>query len=181
MGCIQLCWLDMQKINFYWSAVCGSSGGLHSECGLCKCLQLRWVWAGKSVCQFSVIDRDRIWCRHDSEGLSFIESTPEKWPHALQHWNSLSMLFLVRFPATPLGSKLFLHSSGLLWLGLMFIILILCWGALITCRGVWILGSDIEWDVCPVLVAGTEVGEKKHETRNVGYPHRNMIWLTPLL
>lgn len=109
MGCIQLCWLDMQKINFYWSAVCGSSGGLHSECGLCKCLQLRWVWAGKSVCQFSVIDRDRIWCRHDSEGLSFIESTPEKWPHALQHWNSLSTLFLVRFPATPLGSKLFLQ------------------------------------------------------------------------
>lgn len=71
--------------------------------------------------------------------------------------------------------------SGLLWLGLMFIILISCWGASITCRGVWILGSDIEWDVCPVLVAGTEVGEKKHETRNVGYPHRNMIWLTPLL
>lgn len=44
IGCIQLCWLDMQKINFYWRTVCGSSGGLHSGYGPCKCLQLRWVW-----------------------------------------------------------------------------------------------------------------------------------------
>lgn len=79
----------IQKINFYWGSVCGSSGELYPEYSQCKSGKVSVQ--NRQVCgSIHIADTDKPLCRFALESLSFIKSAKY-----ILHYNSNCMITLI--------------------------------------------------------------------------------------